>query len=98
MRAAGAAARGAVDLLARLVVDLERVPASAGGRDVRVVDGEAALEPVDVVDLRALEVGRAVRVDDHVDAVDGHLVVALLCAAVEAERVLEARAAAALHC
>src|SRR3954463_12886169 len=97
MSAAGAAACGPVGLLARLVLDLEGVPATAGGRDVWVVDGEAALEPVDEVDLGALQVWRAVRVDDDVDAVDGHREVALLGGAVEAERVLKPRAAAALH-
>ncbi len=40
--------------------------------------------------------GRAVRVDDDADAVQLELVVALLGAAVEAERVLEAGAPAAL--
>ena len=46
--------------------------------------------------LGALEVRRAEGVDDHPDAEGLELVVALLGAAVEAERVLEARAPAAL--
>ena len=44
-----------------------------------------------------VEVRRAERVDDDADAVHLDLVVAVLRAAVEAERVLEARAAAALN-
>ena len=51
---------------------------------------------VEEVDRRALEVRRAERVDDDRDAVRLELVVALAGAAVEAERVLEAGAAAAL--
>ena len=54
------------------------------------------LEALDPVDLGAGQVGSAERVDDDGDAVALELVVALLGAPVEAERVLEARAAAAL--
>ena len=79
------------------LLDLERVPAPAGGGHIRVLDLEAGLlEPVQEVDRRALQVRRAVRVDHDVDAVERELVVTFLRAAVEAERVLEARAAAAL--
>src|SRR4051812_23344410 len=76
VRAAGAAAVPG-RRLTRLVVDLERVPAPAGRDDVRVVDGEPALEAVDEIDLRAPQVRRAVRVDDDIDAVHGGLDVAL---------------------
>src|SRR5688500_11780214 len=76
--------------------DLERVTAPAGGGDARVVDREPALKALDEVDLGALEVRRAVRVDDDPDALELELVVALERAPVEAEGVLEARAAAAL--
>src|SRR5581483_6902190 len=48
------------------------------------------------VDLRAHEIRRAERIDDDGDALALERVVALLGAAVEAEAVLEARAAAAL--
>src|SRR4051794_26118147 len=91
---AGAAA--ADGLGGRFVVDLEGVAAAAGRRDVRVFDLEAGLlEPVEEVDAGALEVRSAVRVDDDPHAVQLELVVALLDAAVEAERVLEAGASAA---
>src|SRR6476469_4399460 len=76
---------------------LEGVAAAAPGADVRVVDREARLEPVEPVDLGAGDVGRAERVDDDADALAGDFVVALLRAAVEAERGLEAGAAAALN-
>src|SRR5215210_1534791 len=79
-----------------LVLDLERVAATAPGRGVRVVDREAALEAVDEVDLGALEIGGAERIDDDADAVRLELVVTLHRAAIEAERVLEAGAPAAL--
>src|SRR5215213_8418615 len=89
--AAGAAATGGV--VGRLaLLHLERVPAAAGSGRVRVLDLEARLlQPVQEVDRRALEVRRAVRIDDDVDAVKGELMVALpiLRAAVETERVLE---------
>src|SRR5207248_54509 len=69
-------------------------PARAGG--VRVVDLEARLlQRLDEVDRRALEVLDARRIDDDADAVELRLAVAFGCAAVEAERVLEAAAPAA---
>src|SRR5512132_3561172 len=74
---------------------LERVAAAAGGDDVRIVDREAALETFHEIDLGALEVRSAVGVDDDPHALDVELVVAFERAAVEAERVLEPRAAAA---
>src|SRR6266550_6238133 len=78
--------------------DLERVAAPAGGAGIRVVDREPGrLDGVDVVDLGALEVRRAERIDDHLDAVHLELEVAVGGAAVEAEPVLETRAAAALN-
>src|SRR3954447_4112653 len=76
---------------------LEGVAASTCCRDVRVVDREPCLEALDPVDLGAGEVGRAERIDDDVDAVDGELVVSLGRAPVEAERILEAGAAATLN-
>jgi hypothetical protein len=72
------------------------VAAAARGGDVRVVDREPGLEPFDPVDLGPGEVRRAERVDDDRHAGADELVVALLRAAIETERVLEARAAAAL--
>src|SRR5918993_2457659 len=95
VRAAGAAAAVRVRV-AGLVLDLERVPAAAPGGRVRVVDREPALEAVDEVDLGAGQVRSAERIDDDPDAVRLELVVALHRAAVEAERVLEAGAPAAL--
>src|SRR5829696_495874 len=94
--AAGAAARGGVG--GRLaLLHLERMPAAAGGGDVRIIDLEAGLlQAVQEVDRRALQVRRAVGVDDDIDTVQLELVVALLRAAVESERVLEAGATAAL--
>src|SRR6266516_6399203 len=94
LRAAGAAARGAFGLFA--LFHLEGVAAPAGAGDVRVVDREAGLEPFDPVDLGPGRVGSAERVDDDRDAVADQLAVALLGAAVEAERVLETGAPAAL--
>ena len=79
------------------VLDLERVAAATGGGDVRVVDLEPGLlQAVEEVDAGTLEIRRAERVDDDPDAVCLELVVALLGTAIEAERVLEARAAPAL--
>src|SRR5213080_215134 len=75
---------------------LERVAAATRGGDVRVVDREACLQAFDPIDLGAGQVGRAERIDDNGDALARELVVALLRSAVEAERVLEARAPAAL--
>src|SRR5205823_3493708 len=101
VRAAGAAAARVTDGLVTLgfgaFFHLEGVAAAAGRGRVRVVDREARrLDRVDPVDLGALQVGGAERVDDDLDAVELELVVAFLRAAVEAEAVLEAGAAAAL--
>src|SRR5690242_14588275 len=85
--AAGAAACSALGRFALL--HLEGVAAAARTADVRVVDREAGLQALDPVDLGARQVGRAERVDDHRHTVAGQLVVAVLRAAVEAERVLE---------
>src|SRR5262249_14551740 len=95
VRTAGAAARSALGRLA--LFHLEGVAAAARAGDVRVVDREAGLQALDPVDLGAGQVGRAERVDDHRHAVARELVVPVLGAAVEAERVLEAGAAAALN-
>jgi hypothetical protein len=73
------------------------VAAPAAGDRVRVVDREPRLlDRVDVVDLCALQVRRAERIDDDRDAVRFELDVALDSGAVEAEAVLEPGAAAAL--
>src|SRR4051812_11619444 len=93
----GAATRAARHLGVVALFHLEGVAAAARGADVRVVDREAGLEALEPVDLGADDVRRAERVDDDADAVALDLVVALLRAAVEAERVLEAGAAAALY-
>src|SRR5262245_66387991 len=94
--AAGAATGAAGGHLALgALFDLERVAAAARRGHVRVVDREPALETLDEVDLRALQVRRAERVDDDRDAERVDLVVAFLSTCVEAERVLEAGAAAA---
>src|SRR6266511_462749 len=96
VRAAGAAACCCV-IRRFALVHLERVAATAGRDGVRVVDREAGrLDRVDVVDLGALKVRGAERIDD-----DGHAVllereVAFGGRGVEAEAVLEAGAAAAL--
>src|SRR3954471_23332521 len=75
---------------------LERRAAAARGDGVRVVDLEARLlDRLQVVDARALQVRRAERIDDDADALALVLVIALDRAAVEAEPVLEAGAAAA---
>src|SRR4029453_10079059 len=77
--------------------DAEGRAAATGRDDVRVVDLEAgALERVDVVDGRAVDVGKALVVDQQAQAavLEDHVAVALL---VEGELVLEARASAAAH-
>src|SRR6266850_1725038 len=77
--------------------NLEAMAAATRRAHVRVVDLEARLlEAFQEVDRRALQVRRAERVDDDPDAVELELVVTLLRGPVEAERVLEAAAAAAL--
>src|SRR4051794_31577025 len=93
--AAGAAA-GRVGGCLFAVLHLEGVATPARGGDVRVVDREPGREAVHPVDLSAGEIGRGVRIDDDGDAVRLDLAVAVLRATVEAERVLEAGAAAAL--
>src|SRR5207244_4416247 len=97
VRAAGAAAgRGRV---VRLVAGrtLERGAAPAGRDGVRVVDLEPGLlDRLEVVDAAAPQMRSAEGIDDHRDAFALELVVALLGAAVEAEAVLEAGAAATL--
>src|SRR6059036_3537475 len=93
--AAGAAARGALGRLA--LGDLEAGAATAGGDRVRVLDLEAGLlDRLQVVDGGAAQVRGRERVDDEPHAVELELVVALGGPTVEAERVLEAAAAAAL--
>ncbi len=64
-------------------------------RSVRHLEARL-LDRLEVVDLGAPQVGSAERVDDDGDPVGLELVVALLRTLVEAERVLEARATAAL--
>src|SRR3954451_3775319 len=80
-----------------LLRDAEGGAAAAGRDDVRVVDLEAgALQALDVVDDRALDVGQARPVDEDAQAVIlEHLVAVAL--GVERERVLEAGAATAAH-
>src|SRR5215211_5499543 len=71
--------------------------AAAGGDDVRVVDLEpGALERVDVVDRRAVDVGQALVVHEQAQpaVLEDHVAVTLL---VEGELVLEARASAAAY-
>src|SRR5919109_4943213 len=76
---------------------LEGVAAAARGGHVRVVDREAGLEPLDPVDLGAGEIGGTERIDHDRHTLAEELVVAFLRTTVEAERVLEAGTAAALH-
>src|ERR1700741_3602601 len=93
--AAGAATRGVLGRLA--LGHLERVAAAARRDGVRVLDLEPGfLDRLEVVDPSAEQVRRAEGVDDDGDALALELVVGLLGAAVEAEAVLEAGAAAAL--
>src|SRR6185369_303970 len=56
---------------ARQRLEAVGVAAAAAGLDVRILDGEAGTHHVvvDIVDLAAREVGRAVLVDVHLDAV-----------------------------
>ena len=77
--------------------DLEAVPATACGGDVRVFDLEPGLlERLQEIDRRALQIRDAERIDDDLDAVELELVVARLGTAVETQRVLEPAAPAAL--
>ncbi len=88
---------GAATVVA-LAVGLEARAAAAGGDRVRVVDREALThQPVDEVDLGAAQIRQAEAIDDDLDAVLVDDLVARLGLAVEAERVLQARATAALH-
>src|SRR6188472_4524980 len=75
-------------LASGFLVHLERVAAAAARRRVRVVDREAALQAVDEVDLGALDLRRAERVDDDRDSEGVEPVVVLLGAGVEPEHVL----------
>src|SRR5438874_2836021 len=77
--------------------DPERRAAATGRDHVWVFDLEAgALEPVDEVDRRALDVRNALGVDQQADAlVLEHAVTGALL--VERERILKARAASASH-
>src|ERR1041385_1264463 len=94
--AAGSAGRTGVRRLLALR-HLERVAAAARSDGVRVLDLEPGLlDRLEVVDLRAHQVRSAEGIDHDLDALAVELVVALLGAAVEAEAILEARAAAAL--
>ena len=80
---------------ANALSSLERVAAAARGDGVRVVDLEPGLlDRLEVVDTAAAQMRSAERIDDHLDTLALELVVALLGAAVEAEPVLEPRAAA----
>src|SRR6478735_3314224 len=91
--AAGLRAVRALDLVLRL----EGRVAAAARRDVRVVEPETgADQAVAVVDRRARQVGQADRIDHHAHAVALDLEVVWFGARVEADRVLESRAAAAL--
>src|SRR5712692_4137067 len=94
-RAAAAAATNSGCVVA--LFHLERVATTARGNRVRVVDREPGLlNRVHVVDLRTIQVRSAERIDDHLHAVCLELDVALDRSTVEAEPVLEPRAAASL--
>ena len=81
-----------------VALGLEARAAAAGRDGVGVVDREAlAHEAVDEVDLGAAQVRQAEAIDDDLDAVLVDDLVARLGLAVEAERVLQTRASAALH-
>src|SRR5512139_2374903 len=78
--------------------DVERLPAPATVLLVRVVELEALVEALaHEVELRAVEVGEALRVDEHLHAVRLELEVALLRLVGELELVGHARAAGGLH-
>src|SRR3954452_5593647 len=83
--------RGRARLLRRA-----RRTAAAGGRRVRVLDGEAAAgHRVDEIDLGALEIPDADRVDEQLHTVRfEHLVAGALAVFFDHQAVLEARAAA----
>ena len=73
--------------------------AAAGRRRLRILDREAAAgDRVDEVDLGALEVPDADRIDEQLHAVRlEHLVARALAVFLDHQAVLEAGAAAALH-
>src|SRR5690606_34140453 len=68
--------------------------AAALALDVRVVEAKAFVEALlHEVDLQALEIGQALRVDEHPDPVAGELAIALLDGVREIDLVRESRAA-----
>src|SRR2546425_3202039 len=78
---------------AGLVRSLEGLPAAAARDGIRVAEREpAAHQSVDEVDLRALEVHRAHRVDYHANAVLLHDRIVLFSALGEGHAIREARA------
>src|SRR4051794_11171569 len=79
-------------------VDGEGLAAAAGGRGVRVLDREAAAgDGVDEVDLGAVQIADADRIDEELHAVRlEYLVAGTLAVLFDHQPVLEARAAAAL--
>ncbi len=84
-------------MLGCVLLDLEGGTAAAGGDHVGVIDLEAgALQAFDVVDLGAEDELHAHLVDDHRDVVDLEDVIVLL-GAVEGQRILKTRAAAAAN-
>src|SRR4029079_18568359 len=88
----------AVDVAMTLRLCREGGSAAAGGRRVRVLDGEPATrDGVDEIDLGALEVADADRIDEQAHAVRFEQLIADAAAFLDHQAVLEARAAAALH-
>src|SRR5436190_24090858 len=81
------------------LVDRERGPAAAGRRRVRILDRKAAArDGVDEVDLCAIQIADADRIDEQLYAVRlEHLVARPLAVFLDHQAVLETRAAAALH-
>src|ERR1700740_1267068 len=95
MRTSRPAAGGVLGRLA--LGHLERVAAATRGDGVRVLDlAPGLLDRLEVVDLRPHQIGRAERIDDDRDALALELVGPLLGATIDAQAVLEARAAAPL--
>src|SRR5262252_2581220 len=82
----------------RRLVDREGLAATAGGRRVRVLDGEAAArDRVDEVDFGTVEVADADRIDEQLHTVGlEHLVAGALTVLFDHQAILESRAAAAL--
>ena len=95
--AAGRAEAG--EIQGRRYSTRERRAAAAGRRGVRVLDREAAAgDGVDEVDLGAVQIADADRIDEQLHAVRlVHLVARALAVLLDHQAVLEARAAAALH-